>query len=760
MSQCRFIMTNAEKRPVDAAGKLIDHTDPANWMTEEDADALAKEHHKEVAVVLTENDPLVCVDIDNCYDPETQEWDDRAKKWFKALNGCYVELSRSGRGVHFFGVAEQGLGEIYYNRKDGVEFYEKDRYIISGTFIQGDRNVDITSALKANLTLRETANGSLPDEGPVPEYTGPSDDNELIQMALNSKGGAAASFGDAPRFVDLWNGDEGKLARFYPTDTEGEPFNRSLADGALCAQLAFWTGKDVARTERLWLASPLAQQRTNREKLDRLDYRERTVRGAAVLSDNVYSKPREASEPPAAAVLPGTDVPLPTQANSGYMTIFEQDEHFKDCVYVRADDKILVPDGELLDAKRFKTDFGGYEFQMQPDGGRPTRDAWEAFTLNRCKRFPIAKHRGFMPNEPFGTIIDDRVNMYVPPSWKESDADVSPFLTLLQVMIPNERDRTILLSWMSSMVQNPGVKFQWAMAIQGAEGNGKTFVLSALSHAIGVHNTHLPNPEDMNEKYNDYLRDNLLIGVEEVHMNGRRDLLDRLKKYITGRRIEVRAMHSNKVMVDNLTNWMFLTNYKDAVIKTRNDRRYCIIFCAQQSEADVYKAGMGGTYWPQMWDWARAGGFDAIATYLSRYDIPEDLDPAGKCHRAPETTSTAEAITESYGKVEQFILEAINENEQGFRGGWVSSIMLGKLMDRHRIKITPRTLNQALETLGYTRLSTYYQGRSPKGVFEEDTRRPSLYVLIDMDDGSLDIDDYCEAQGYSSMPPAPKKDPA
>ncbi|NOD67603.1 AAA family ATPase [Ruegeria sp. HKCCD7303] len=256
----------------------------------------------ELAYVITEDSPIVCVDIDKCIDPVTRQYDERAMRWFGIFGDrAYCEMSRSGLGLHFWGMAEQGLGKVFYNRiKDEYEFYEKDRYIILGQAIQGQMT-DITPDLKANLKPRPVAT-ALPETGAVPEYTGPTDDNELLSMAINSRGSAAATFGDAPRFVDLWNGTG--LDKWYPSQTDGKEIDYSRADSALLSQLAFWTGRDTARMERLWLLSPMAQNRPplSMKKLERTDYRTKSVTGAAALANAVYTKPR--------AVLPGTETDL------------------------------------------------------------------------------------------------------------------------------------------------------------------------------------------------------------------------------------------------------------------------------------------------------------------------------------------------------------------------------------------------------------------------------------------------------------------
>ena len=65
--------------------------------------------------------------------------------------------------------------------------------------------------------------------------------------------------------------------------------DHSRADSSLCAHLAFWTGKDAAAMERIWMASPLG---TREKTHTRADYRSRTIAEAISKCKNVYEDPR------------------------------------------------------------------------------------------------------------------------------------------------------------------------------------------------------------------------------------------------------------------------------------------------------------------------------------------------------------------------------------------------------------------------------------------------------------------------------------
>lgn len=569
--------------------------------------------------------------------------------------------------------------------------------------------------------------------GPDPRYTGPQDDDELIAKMLASQGSIGAIMGGKLSVKELWHADQWpwKLAEQWPSD-KNDVYDRSKADSALMSHLAFWTGKDAPRMERLFRRSALM-----RDKFNRRDYREGTITKAVSLCSKVYDY--------APSIAPASPVPPGSAASAGtaseVLTIGEQVEYFKGCVYVRSSHRVMIPNGEMLKPEQFKTWYGGKKFMMSAGGTEPTKNAFEAFTENRAWLFPKVSTTCFRPQATPGAIIGDKVNIYFPVDRNWNGGDVAPFLDLLAKLLPNEHDRLVLLSYAASCVQNPGVKFQWAPVVQGTEGNGKSVIMKCVEHGIGEKYYHEPAANDLANPFNSYIENKLFIGVEEVYLGDRRELLDTLKPLITNTRVEVQPKGVDKYMVDNYANWWFNTNHRDAVTKTGNDRRYSIFFTAQQTYDDIRRDGMDGLYFPRLWDWLRGGGFDAVAHYLLTFAIPPELDPAGLCHRAPLTSTTDQAIAATMGRAEQEVMEAIELNTAGFRGGWVSSHKLGLLLKERGVKMAPQRVKAMMEALGY---STH--GRVGSPLMEEDLARPILYLKPF--DASATPDDYRRAQGY------------
>ena len=718
---------DGRKVPCRPDGTVIDPHDQANHLTREEAEASTHP----VGFVLRAEDGLFFLDMDKCY--VNGAWTAEASSIFESFAGAMGEVSQSGTGLHIIGRCDPSQLQDRRNKWDGwLEFYTDKRFIafgstgwsaIAGEY--GDR--DWTTQLLALVPQREHL-GELP-EGIDANYTGPSDDDELIRKMLGATNAAGAFGGVTVR--DLWEANVATLSVKYPAYDGNGGFDHSSADAALMSHLAFWTGKDMPRMDRLFRRSALMRDKYEKRE----DYRRDTVQNAARLCNRVYDvKPKTE-----VAALPGME----SQPREVFLTIPEMIEHFKGCVYVRDIHRVFVPDGSLLKPEQFNATYGGHMFQMMPDMTKPTKKAFEALTENLTHTFPSAISTCFRADREAGEIVKGDVNVFVPHDLTPVQGDVTPFTDFMAKLIPDERDRRILLSWCASLVQNRGYKPQWSPVLQGTEGNGKTLIARCLRHILGRQHTHEPRPDQLNSQFVSFDENKLLIIVEEIHMGGRRQLLDFLKPRITNEWVEVEVKGVDKRMVRNTASWLFCTNYRDAVIKTKSDRRYAIFFTPQQSKADIIRDGMDEPYFPNLYRWLDGGGYDRVAHYLLTYPIDQEFNPAGDCQRAPETSSTAEAIRASTGGVESEIEEACESERVGFRGGYVSSWAFEQLLKDKGMRISLPKRGDILRTMGY-----YLVGRTGKAIMNEGGTRPTIWAK----DGTAgSVDDYLIKQGVGHV---------
>jgi hypothetical protein len=403
------------------------------------------------------------------------------------------------------------------------------------------------------------------------------------------------------------------------------------------------------------------------------------------------------------------------------MTVPAQVEHFAGCIFINDENKVLTPTGELLSDRAFKANYGGYIFDLAfgDADGKTTTDAWKAFTESQGNHFPIASTTCFVPPQVLG-MYEGMANTYRPANTKRIPGN-SLIRDHVRILFQDERNEEILMSYMASLVQNIGIKFQWCPLIQGTEGNGKTYFINKLAECIGQEFSFIPNSTDLDNKFNYWMYKKFFIGVDEIEINGNFDKLDLLKIYIASKRIDIQGKGRDQKTCDNYANFLMCTNSKRAVPMTGNTRRYAPLFCKQQTRAEVEQQ-MSGSYFPKLW----SENYATINDYLHNYSIAPEFDPAKGCQMAPITSNTLEVVELTENNATKQVREIIEEEPIGLRGGWVSSIAL----KRHAGRINNAVIQ--LKALGYIKhpgLRNKGQLNNPTTI--DDNKKPVLYIKED-----------------------------
>lgn len=727
-----------DKLPVDwRTGEVVSAHDAQHWVDAAGAIAAAQlwgAPHG-VGFVFTEQAGFWFLDLDDCLQADGQ-WSPIAQQLCNMLAGAAIEVSQSGRGLHLF-----GRGTIPPHRSKNaehhLELYHTGRFVaLTGTGATGDCSTQHSAALSTIVSayfppaqMEDTNDG---ESGPVAQWRGPVDDDDLLRRAMASTS-AGAAFGHKATFADLWHADSERLATAYPSSTGGE-YDYSSADQALLQHLAFWTGKDAGRMERLARRSKLAE----RGKWDRPDYLPRSIQSACSMQQQVcQDKPPEpppmsagvAAAPAGPATAPGA-API-----EGATLLFpaQQLAYFAGCVWVQDADAILVPGGALLSQSRFKTAYGGRSFVMDKENARTVRDAWEAFTQSQVNTFPRVETTCFKPLQPFGSIhrIGDRraANTWRDPNVRRVQGDATPFLGHLQRLLPDPNDRAQLLAYFAACVQHQGTKFQWAPFIQGTPGNGKTALSRCVAYACGSDYVHWPKAAKLAERFNGWLVGKVLYCVEDVYVPREQDhVFEQIKPMITGGDgLEIERKGIDAVSSDVVGNFILNSNHQDGLRKTHDDRRVGPFFTAQQEPEDLARDGMGREYMDALYGWLEADGYAIVADFLWSYAIPAALNPAlGGV--APVTTSTHLMVAESRTQAADELLELIEQgNRSGLMGGWVSSLALDRELRALGTRVGPRKRAQLLKELGYVHHPGLEAGRASRVVLP-DAGQPRLYI--------------------------------
>lgn len=746
-----------DKLPMAVSGEIVDAHDSSQWVDAATACATATAWGAGygVAFVFTSADPFWFLDVDDCFDSAACQWDATAQMLIARFPGAAVEVSQSGRGLHLFGVGAVPPGPRK-KKGPGFDLYTEARFVaLTGTHATGRADTDHSAALAQLVTdflqADEHQTSASWTTEPRSDWRGPADDAELIQRAMRSRSTAAA-FGGRASFAQLYNADEDALAASYPPDQGGHGYDASKADMALAQHLAWWTGADCERMRRIMESSALARGKWD----DRPEYLENTIALAAGRQKDVYCEAGAAQPVPppeqcAAAPAPEEDTTVARQVDgTAFMSLDEQLNLFRGCTYILDRDAILTPRG-IMNQSRFNVMYGGWTFALSLDNQTVSRKAWACFTESLCMRYPKADSTCFRPELPTGEVVwssvgagtrKSRINTYRPIETLRIAGDPAPFLGLLAKMLPVERDRRALLTYLAACIQHKGVKFQWWPVLQGAPGNGKTLIISAMRHAIGEQYCFAPNVSDIaksGNKFNSWIEDRLFVAMEEVYVADRRSFLEDFKTSITNDWLPIERKGIDQVMGDNRANGIMATNHRNGVPVDADQRRYCVFFTAQQRKADLVRDGMAGDYFPDLYDWAKGRGkyehlganygYGVIHEYLANYPLDLEFNPAAGCQVAPVTSSSEAAIRESLGGIEQAVLEHIAQDRQGFKGGWVSSVALDKLLEDMRSagRIPHSQRRELMRTLGYDWHPGLADGRVNNAILP-DNAKPRLYV--------------------------------
>ncbi|MBT2502990.1 hypothetical protein [Curtobacterium sp. ISL-83] len=122
-AQRRFVRFTSRKRPITVTGRSASSTNDQTWSTH--ADAAASSKGEGIGYVLGAG--VGCIDLDHCIrDGKVADW---AQAVLDSNPNTYVEVSRSGEGLHIFGRLDEGPGRNFRDGTRAIEVYSVGRFI-------------------------------------------------------------------------------------------------------------------------------------------------------------------------------------------------------------------------------------------------------------------------------------------------------------------------------------------------------------------------------------------------------------------------------------------------------------------------------------------------------------------------------------------------------------------------------------------------------------------------------------------------------
>ena len=200
-----------------------------------------------------------------------------------------------------------------------------------------------------------------------------------------------------------------------------------------------------------------------------------------------------------------------------------------------------------------------------------------------------------------------------------------------RLLYPNDRERALLLSALAYIVQT-GQRINWAILLQGTEGDGKSWLLTLLGAVLGANNVKTVAAKTLEGQFNGWAEGSQVTVVEEVKLQGHNkfDVLNSIKPLITNSWIEIHRKGRDPYGAPNTTFYLLLTNYADALPLTENDSRYLVLnsFFQTKQALEAYMATRPD-YYQKLFD-AVDQSPGALRKWLLDMPLHEDFKPLGR----------------------------------------------------------------------------------------------------------------------------------
>ncbi len=219
-------------------------------------------------------------------------------------------------------------------------------------------------------------------------------------------------------------------------------------------------------------------------------------------------------------------------------------------------------------------------------------------------------------------------NTYRPPEPLPLDAGHEPptlWFELVEHLFPDAENRMVFFDYCAHVVQRPGEKANFGVALIGEQGIGKDALLLPLIKAVGAANSKVVDPDVLFDRFGN-CGETLVLIVNEVrpqHQDHRYPLLYEGLKPLTATPPETlradRKFH-DPYYVMNLVRVFLITNHRDVLFMPEDDRR---LFILESRAPKNWHCDMGRPdFFERYFAWLREGGGNqSVRWWLMTRDI-------------------------------------------------------------------------------------------------------------------------------------------
>lgn len=411
----------------------------------------------------------------------------------------------------------------------------------------------------------------------------------------------------------------------------------------------------------------------------------------------------------------------------------------QDWVYMKGDDCFFhLTTRELISQTAFNTAHSRF-MMTKADAleGRANPEQLPAHVAMNLHQIPVVSTRRYMPGvEELFTLDGVKyANLYnescvpeAPEKLTKADRqNVEIVKQHFDHLFALERDRELLADWMAYVVQNPGRRINWAVLIQGTEGDGKTFFSQLMGAMLGPQNIVIIDPKSLEGEFNGFAEGHQFGFVEEVRLHGhnRYDVLNRVKPLITNNAIPIRRMRTDTYMIPNMTSYMLATNYRDALPLNDNDSRYFVLFSRFQTRVALQAFNRTApNYYAKLYAAIQESPGAIRGWFLDR-QFGSEFDPE---KRAPWSNAKTYMAMMAKTEEQQAIEDVLAMSGRGDLCKLLLSAtdLIDEMVSMDVEIPRTKTVNRILSDMGFTYLGRVFVEGKPRRYW---TQHPELFIV-------------------------------
>lgn len=263
-----------------------------------------------------------------------------------------------------------------------------------------------------------------------------------------------------------------------------------------------------------------------------------------------------------------------------------------------------------LKVPAFRQMYKGRTVEVETPSGEtkklPLADVWLNHTGRRQYDGAV-----FAPGEE---IPDNILNLYEGFAVLPQAGDVSPWLQLLDALIPDATDREYVVKWLAWKVQNPGGVPDTVLIMTGKKGTGKNSLFEPVLTLFGKHGMLVDNPELIAGRFTGHMMDKCLAVMDEAIFTKDPRQQDCIKSRTTAKVMMFEAKGLPPVSGINRCAYIMLTNHEHVWQATTDERRAVVIEVG---------AGLKGklAFWETYHAWCNGDGPASLLHYLQRVNL-------------------------------------------------------------------------------------------------------------------------------------------